>query len=73
MFDIKLKDGRYFSNVCIMDEFQNVWLEHIVTILDNSDFKMKVYHGNDDYCSEIIEEITSEDIEYICPAYTYIN
>ena len=73
MFDIKLKDGRYFSNVCIMDEIQNVWLEHIVTILDNSDFKMQIYHGNDDDCEETHEEITSGDIEYICPAYTYIN
>lgn len=71
MFDIKLNDGRYFKNISIWDCYMEVWLEQVETILDNSDYKMKIYHYNDDECEQILAEVTSNDIEYVCEAYRY--
>ena len=70
MFDIKLIDGRYFSNVCIVDEFTGD-MDNMKDILDNSNYKMSIYHFIDDEEEELLATIHSDDIEYICEAYEY--
>lgn len=71
MFDIKLKDGRYFENVSVLDVVLGVWLEHIASVLDNNDCTMRLYHTNDDDCDKLLAEILDKDIEYMSYSYGY--
>lgn len=71
MFDIKLKDGRYFENVCVLDVSLSVWIEYIPLVLDNDDYAMQLYYGNDDNCDKLLAEILSKDIEYMSYSYGY--
>jgi hypothetical protein len=76
MFDIKLKDGRYLQNVDVCDEILG-FMEEIGDILNNQNpvnnenYKMYIYHRNDEECENLLADITSDDIEYICKAYKY--
>jgi hypothetical protein len=75
-FGIKLKDGRYFTNVIVCDEFG---LEDSTeTILDNQytndDGKvvkclMSLFKYEDEDGNNELASMFSEDIEYICKAY----
>jgi len=69
MFDVKLKDGRYFSNVdiwdCDLGEFDDI--EFILKWNE----QMQIYYSNDENGKNLLAEITCEDIEYICKSYTY--
>ena len=79
MFDIKLKNGRYFSNVELFD-INTGKIEDINTILgneyigDNGELvivKMDIYKVNDSEGDNLLESVTSNDIEYICGTYKY--
>ena len=69
MFDVKLTDGRYFKNIDFVDnDFGEVI--NISSILDWG-YKMQIYHENDFEGEDLLAEIKSDDIEYVCKAYKY--
>jgi len=79
MFDVKLKDGRYFTNVDIVTEIMGIE-DNIETILDHAytgddgqivNIEMEIYKHEDDNCINLLASVTSNDIEYICKTYKY--
>lgn len=80
VYDLKLKDGRYFSNVVISDWSGACY--HIDEILNNiwysDDGKkhieiMSAWDKQDDDCVNELCTFTSKDIEYIAQAYKNDN
>lgn len=76
-WDIKLTDGRYFSNVIICDEYGE---EDIVEIiLDNQyiddgqviNLEMSIFKADDEDGKNELTKCYSKDIEYICKSYEY--
>jgi len=79
MFDIKLKDGRYFTNVDITTEIMGIE-DNIETILDHAyteedgqivNIEMEIYKHEDDNCTNLLASVTSNDIEYVSENYKY--
>ena len=78
-FDLKLKDGRYFSNVDIVTEVMGIE-DNVEVILDYGytdedgltvKVEMEVYKNSDDEGVNCLAKIVSDDIEYICESYKY--
>lgn len=77
-WDIKLTDGRYFSNVIACDEYGE---EDIVeVILDNQyiddngqviNLEMRIFKTNDEDGKNELTKCYSKDIEYVCKSYEY--
>ena len=65
MYDIKLKDGRYLSDVNIVDiynDYDEIYYRHILV---NPNKKVRIVNlQNKTLC-----KVTGSDIEYCCKAY----
>lgn len=77
MFDIKLVDGRYFSNVYLWD---NYYEEHFstsgITLILQLSHEHKLSIGrelNEEEYEYEKDDIVATDIEYICESYKYKN
>lgn len=71
MFDIKLIDGRYFSNVVAWDKSQEDFENDINFILKSSNQMDIIDDLGEELGGTLVENIKSEEIEYICKSYEY--
>ena len=78
-FDIKLKDGSYFSNINIVTDVMGIE-DNVEMILDHDytdeeghvvKVEMEVYKNEDYEGLNCLAKIVSDDIEYICESYKY--
>lgn len=77
-WDIKLTDGRYFSNVIICDEYGE---EDVVEVILNNqyiddngqviDLEMSIFKANDEDGKNELVKCYSKDVEYVCKSYEY--
>lgn len=77
-WDIKLTDGRYFSNVIICDEYGEEYYGEV--ILDNQyidddgqaiNLEISIFKVNDEDGKNELAKCYSKDIEYVCKSYEY--